>query len=105
LIADEKGEPVTEPGSALKLTNIKRPIDAVDADLSGSTFTDVRLSGAKFNDVNLMGCAISHANLSGLRISNANLAGASIVDSATNGMTIDGIAVSDLLAAYRLRDL
>jgi uncharacterized protein YjbI with pentapeptide repeats len=96
---------MTESEQTLKLTNIKRRIEAVDADLSGSTFTDVYFSRAKFNDVNLTDGTISNANLSGLRISNANLAGASIVDSATNGMTIDGIPVSDLLAAYRLTDL
>ena len=31
---------------------------------------------------------------------NANLTGASIVDSQIEGMTIDGIAVSDMIAAY-----
>src|ERR1700735_524427 len=93
-----------DPVPTLNLINIKQRIDADDADLSGSTFTNVRLSGAKFQDVNLAEGVISNANLSGLRISNANLAGASIVDSATHGMTINGIAVSDLLAAYRLTD-
>jgi uncharacterized protein YjbI with pentapeptide repeats len=93
-----------DPAPTLNLTNIKQRIEADDADLSGSTFTNVRLFRAKFHDVNLAEGAISNANLSGLRISNANLAGASIVDSATNGMTINGIAVSDLLAAYRLAD-
>jgi len=90
--------------SPLKLTHTKQRIEALDADLSSSTFTDVNLTGAKFNDVNLTDAAVSNANLAGLRISNANLANASIVDCATKGMTIDGIAVSDLLAAYRLAD-
>jgi uncharacterized protein YjbI with pentapeptide repeats len=56
---------------AIKLERIKRRVEAADADLSGSTFTDV------------------------------NLAGAAIVQCATDGMTINGIALSDLLAAYQ----
>jgi hypothetical protein len=40
-------------------------------------------------------------NLAGLKITNANLAGASISQGRMEGMTIEGILVSDLLAAYR----
>ena len=51
-----------------------------DVNLGEATFHDVNLSGAKFNDVNLANAAITNANLAGL--------------------TIDGILVTDLLAAY-----
>jgi uncharacterized protein YjbI with pentapeptide repeats len=85
----------------IKLDRMKQRVEATDTDMSGSTFTDVNLSGAKLNDVNLTGAIIDDANLSGLRISNANLTGVSIVESLTEGMTIDGIAVSDLMATYR----
>jgi uncharacterized protein YjbI with pentapeptide repeats len=87
---------------AFKLERIKQRVEANDADMSGSTFTDVNLAGAAFNDVNLSGAIINDVNLSGLRISEADLRGASIVESMTDGMTIDGIAVADLLAAYRI---
>ena len=99
----------TEP--TMKLKGIRQRIEALDADMSGSTFTDVSLSGCAFKGVNLSGAAIADVNMSGwrvndvnlagLRISNANLAGASIVESWTDGMTIDGIAVADMIAAYR----
>jgi uncharacterized protein YjbI with pentapeptide repeats len=79
--------------------------------LSGSTFTDVNLSDATFNDVNFAGATFQNANLSGwrvkdvslsgLQINQADLRGASIVDCLTEGMTIDGIAVADMIAAYR----
>ena len=46
--------------SPLKLTHTKQRIEALDADLSGSTFTDVNLTGAKFNDVNLTDAAVSY---------------------------------------------
>jgi hypothetical protein len=39
-------------------------------------------------------------NLAGLKIVKANLAGASITEGQLQGMMIDGILVSDLLAAY-----
>jgi hypothetical protein len=39
--------------------------------------------------------------LAGLKIVKANLAGASIMQDRMEGMTIDGILVSDLMAAYR----
>jgi uncharacterized protein YjbI with pentapeptide repeats len=90
-----------ETEQTLKLTGTKQRLEATDTDMSGSTFTDVRLSDSKFDDVNLTGTTINNANLSAIRISNANLAGASITESSMEGMTIDGIAVSDLLAAYR----
>jgi uncharacterized protein YjbI with pentapeptide repeats len=85
----------------MKLERTKQAVEALDADLSGSTFTDVNLSNAVFRDVNLTGAVVHDANLSRVRISNADLRGASLADCRTDGMTIDGIAVEDLLAAYR----
>ena len=86
-------------------------IEAETADLSGSSFTDVNLSGSTFKDVNLAEAQFEDANLSGWRVRNANLAelrienadlrGAVITDSLTTGMTIDGIPVMDLVAAYQ----
>jgi uncharacterized protein YjbI with pentapeptide repeats len=86
---------------AIKLERIKRRVEAADADLSGSTFTDVNLAGAAFDDVNLAGATINNAALSGLRISDANLSGAAIVQCAMDEMTINGISLSALLAAYQ----
>ena len=89
----------------------KRRIEAAGADLSGSSFTDVNLSGATFTDVDLAGAEVENANLSGLRVRNVNLSGlkisaadlrgASIAESLTEGMTVDGIEVAELMAAYR----
>lgn len=96
----------------IKLEQVKQRIDAKDSDMSGSSFTDVSLIGARFNDVNLAGATINDANMSDWRVQNVNLTrlqincnadltGASIAESVTDGMTIDGIPVADLLAAYR----
>jgi uncharacterized protein YjbI with pentapeptide repeats len=95
----------------IQVNGIKRTIKAQAADLSGSCFTDVNLCGSTFNDVNFAGARFEDANLSdwsvrnaklcGLRIVNADLRGAEIIDSLTDGMTINGIAVEDMLDAYR----
>jgi uncharacterized protein YjbI with pentapeptide repeats len=93
------------------LRETKRQVIAEKANLSGSSFNDVNLSGARFvnvklagaelEDVNLSDVAIHNANCAGLTLRDADLRGASIAHSLTAGMTIDGIAVSDLMAAYR----
>jgi hypothetical protein len=49
--------------------------------MSGSSFDDIDMSGWRVNDVNLAGAAFSNCRI--------------------DGMTIEGILVSDLLQAYR----
>ena len=85
----------------LHLKEIRRRVEAVNADLSRSTFDDVNLSGTTFRDVSLSAASMQDVNLAVLEIRDANLTGASIAESKTDGMTIDGIPVSELLAAYR----
>jgi uncharacterized protein YjbI with pentapeptide repeats len=76
---------------ALKLINTRRHLEVNDADLSASSFVNVKLEDATFDDI----------NLSGTSIHNANLSHVSITASCTAGMTIDGVLVSDLQDAYR----
>jgi uncharacterized protein YjbI with pentapeptide repeats len=100
-----------ETEATMQLTRIDMRLQVKQACLAASTFTDVNLSNATFDDVNFSGADIRNANLSGwrvhdvnfsaLKISHADLRGASIVESLTEGMTIDGIAVADMMAAYR----
>jgi hypothetical protein len=54
--------------------------------LVGALFTDVNLSASRFNDVNIRGANFSHV---------------SVDDCNLDGMRIDGVLVSELLAAYR----
>lgn len=74
---------------------------AVNANLTGSTFTDVCLAAARFSDVNLAGATFQDINLAGARFDDVNLSGAAIARANIEGMTLDGIPVTDLLAAYR----
>jgi uncharacterized protein YjbI with pentapeptide repeats len=100
-----------EPEQSMTLNQVRRRIEATDADISESTFTNVSLARATFHDVSLTGATIQNADLSGsklrdvnlssVRITQANLTGASIADCLTDGMTINGIEVADLMAAYR----
>lgn len=79
------------PPEELTVTHTRRLIRASDADLSSSSFANVNLSAAVFDDVNLSNASIQNANLSNVHIADAN----------TSGMTINGVLVSDLQAAFR----
>jgi uncharacterized protein YjbI with pentapeptide repeats len=68
--------------------------------IPNSVFDDVNLAAAAFTNVNLAGTHMDDVNLSSLRIQNANLSHATITESCLHGMTINGILVTDLLAAY-----
>jgi uncharacterized protein YjbI with pentapeptide repeats len=82
-----------------------------NADLSGSEFTNVNLSGTQFRDVNLGSSSFADVNLSGAKFDDINLTGVvirkancshlSMEDACYEGMRIDGILVSELLAMYR----
>lgn len=88
----------------MKLDKIVERLDVHASDLSGSEFKDVNMSGASFDDANLSGWIVNNANLAGLRLTSANLAGVRISGCRNVGtMTIDGISVADLLAAYEAR--
>jgi uncharacterized protein YjbI with pentapeptide repeats len=52
----------------------------------------------------MSGWRVHHVNLSGLKVDRANLAGASIVNSRLDGMTIDGIGVTELMAAWKAKN-
>jgi uncharacterized protein YjbI with pentapeptide repeats len=75
----------------MELRKTKQKLEVDDADLSGSSFVNVNLSGAVFRDINFSGTTIENVNLSGVSISDCNIAGA----------TINGVAVTELFAAYR----
>jgi uncharacterized protein YjbI with pentapeptide repeats len=72
-----------------------------DVNLSGSSFHNANMSGSSFDDINMSGWTVHNANLSGWKVSKVNLAGAAFSEGRYDGMTIDGIAVTDLLETYR----
>src|SRR5687768_13954355 len=60
---------------------------AVNADLTGSTFTDVCLRRAAFEDVNLGGATFHNIDLAGARFDDVNLSGAAVTNANVEGMT------------------
>jgi uncharacterized protein YjbI with pentapeptide repeats len=65
---------------------------------------DVNLAGASFNNVNLAQARFTDINLTGSVFDNINFTNAAIGKHCYfTGMTIAGVAVADLLAAYRER--
>jgi uncharacterized protein YjbI with pentapeptide repeats len=70
--------------------------------LSSATFTDVNLAGATIENADLSRWRVRNVNLSKLHINTADLRHAVIEDSLLDGMTINGIAVAELLAAHRI---
>jgi uncharacterized protein YjbI with pentapeptide repeats len=71
--------------------------------LSGSSFEDVDLAQAVFDDVDLHGARFSNARLAGAQFSNVSLRDANITDADLKGLRIQGVAVTDLLAAWAAR--
>lgn len=61
-----------------------------DTNLARAVFDDVNLGDARFHNINLENASFDNINLSNSRIDNANL----------QGMTINGILVSELLRVY-----
>lgn len=71
-----------------------------NANLSQSDFDDINLSETRFNNVNLRDSGFTNIDMSNVLFEDICFAGAQIRASNLAGMTIDGILVSDLLAAY-----
>lgn len=73
-----------------------------NADMRQSHFDDVNFSASRFHNINFSQTTFSHLNMSDVVIEDACLAGVAIRDCrGLESMTIEGIAVSELLAAWR----
>ncbi len=74
----------------------------VDADLSNAAFRDVSLKDAVFENANMAGARFADINLAGARFDNISLADVEITRNCNfKGMTIAGVSVEELFAAYR----
>jgi uncharacterized protein YjbI with pentapeptide repeats len=84
----------------MTIHHLSEPLLVTVSRITASNFNDVNLAAATFTNVNLAGTRMDDVNLSDLRIDNANLSHAAITESCLHGMTINGILVTDMLAAY-----
>ena len=85
----------------MKLSGKTDTLDISDCDLAGSRFDDVNLSGSSFSNARLQDGRFADVNLTGTVIANADLHRVDVRDCNLDGMLIDGLLVTDLLAAYR----
>jgi uncharacterized protein YjbI with pentapeptide repeats len=74
----------------MRIHHTRDVIDARDAGLASSVFDDVNLAGSTFTNV----------NLSGARFRDIDLSHVEIAESCVEGMRINGILVTEMLAAY-----
>jgi hypothetical protein len=85
----------------MEIRNASHRLTVENADLSGSSFQDVKLaqgtyrncdqSQSKFEDITLRGSTLHNVDLTGVEIHDCNL----------SGMKIDGVLIADALEAYR----
>ncbi len=80
----------------MHLANLRDPLLATNADLSGSQFTNVDLHETRFEDVNLTEAEFTDINFSEAKFSNVNLTKVAIEDCNLEGMKINGVLVTEL---------
>lgn len=86
--------------SIIKLADCQHSIEASDANFTNSRFDDVSLADSLFKEVTLASSRFEGVYMDGCRFERVSLAGASITDGVYDGMTIEGISVTALLACY-----
>jgi uncharacterized protein YjbI with pentapeptide repeats len=79
------------------------PLYHTDLDHSDSRFRNVNLRASEFNDVNLRDARFENVALTGARFRNVCLGNVAIADANLEGMTINGIRVTELLRVYAER--
>lgn len=86
--------------TTIPLSNCDVKIAACDGRLDGSTFEEVSLEKANFASVALNDAVFRRVRLDGSTLTEVSLLGVSISRSRYEGMTIDGILVTDLLRSH-----
>lgn len=83
----------------MNLDEVREPIHASNSNLAQSRFSNVNLAGTVFDDINLRRAGLNNVNLSEATLHNVNLQDVRISDADTRGMTVNGVAVHELLHA------
>ena len=81
----------------MNINNAHEAIQVLDSDLKESKFSNASLAGASFDDVNLGRALFHNVNLANATFVNINLSNVRISDANTAGMTINGVALRQLL--------
>jgi DNA-binding MarR family transcriptional regulator/catechol 2,3-dioxygenase-like lactoylglutathione lyase family enzyme len=85
----------------MNLDNARESLRAENCDLTDSRFSNVGLAGATFDNIDLQRAVFNDINLAGATLHDVNLENVCVTDANTKGMTINGVAVLDLLHSGR----
>jgi uncharacterized glyoxalase superfamily protein PhnB len=69
-----------------------------DENLVGASYRNVKLEKATFSNVNLRAASFENVNFSDTTFANVNFSNVSIRDARVDGMTVNGVPVSDLMS-------
>jgi catechol 2,3-dioxygenase-like lactoylglutathione lyase family enzyme len=100
-IGQNVGELFEQGRRTVKIDNARDILRVSNADISGSEFSNAKLAGTSFENIDMARCRLNDVNLSGTAITDVNLTDVSISQANMFGMTIDGVLVTDMVAAYR----
>jgi len=84
----------------LKLTDCQQVLEAFDANLAKSTFREVSLAGSYVEFSTLEGTRFNNVSFDGAQFEECSFVGAAMRSGCCAGMTIDGVQVEALMAAY-----
>ena len=79
-------------------------IKLTNANIKNSVFVDINLSDSKFEDVNMKRSAITDVSLKDSVLNDVDLSNVEISNSKHDGMTIEGVPVQALFAAYHAQN-
>ena len=85
----------------MEIQHVRELLQVEDADLTRSRFTNVNLADSSFENAALQRVSFTDVSFAGATFADADLSNVTIVDAKLAGMMINGILVSDLLAAYQ----
>ena len=85
----------------MELRDVTEKLRVERSCLHGSSFDDVNLKEAMFTNVTLEGASFSNLCMKNAVIEDGGLSGLAIRECDLTGMTINGILVTDLIAAYQ----
>lgn len=90
--------------SIIDLKSCKHTLHLEDADFSASELDEVRFDGTAFRAVSFAGARFERATFAGATLQGVDLSNLAITHGMYDGMTIDGVRVTDALAAYQARE-
>ncbi|NRA64253.1 MAG: pentapeptide repeat-containing protein [Pseudobacteriovorax sp.] len=78
-------------------------IIADDSNLTSSKFSDCFLKEVQFKDSNFLSSSFEECAFKNTQFKKVDLSGVSISDCNLQGMTIEGIAITELIEAYKAK--